>query len=75
MYALIYENTTSGVVMLECCFSSYEEKRRDFLMNQEDIRIREVRRLTGLCAFFACMIRKRYIIDHLPTSPKGEYRI
>ena len=75
MYALIYENKTSGEVILECCFASYEEKRRDFLLNQEDINFREKRTLTGLYAFFACMFHKRYVVDRLPSSPKGEYRI
>lgn len=39
MNAIIYENKTSGTVVLEYHFASAFEKRRLFLDEQEDIRI------------------------------------
>ena len=75
MYAIEYANKTSGVIMVECCFNSYLDKRRLALDEQEDIVVHRYVRLTGIGAFFACMFHKRYQVGYLPSEPKGKYRI
>lgn len=37
MYALIYRNLETGMLIKEYCFASYEEKRRLFLEEQDNI--------------------------------------
>lgn len=76
MWTIKYVNKTSGAIIIECCLWRYCEKRRLFLSEQEDIEILEVRSwdFTPI-TFLLCLFRKSVVIDYLPVSPKGEYRI
>lgn len=75
MWTIKYVNKTSRAIILECLLSWSLEKRRRFLSGQDDIEILEVRSWKGIDAFFLCLFRKSVVIDYLPTTPKGEYRI
>ena len=75
MWTIKYVNKTSGAIIMECWFTGSLEKRRYFLDCQDDIEILEVRSWEGIDAFFLCLFRKSAVIGHVPTRPKGEYRI
>lgn len=75
MWTIKYVNKTSGAIIIECYLYHAFEKRRLFLSEQEDIEILETRSWTGFDAFLCCLFRKSVVIDYLPTTPKGEYRI
>ena len=75
MWTIKYANKTSGEIIVECWLNWSFEKRRYFLSRQDDIEILEVQSWKGIVAFFLCLFRKAVVVDYLPVSPKGKYRI
>ena len=75
--AVMYENKTNpGLVITECGFWNYIERRKAELGNQEDIRIlRTVRAWPTPINLWLCLIRKSCIHDNRPKTPEGKYRI
>lgn len=75
--AIMYENKTNpGLVITECGFWNYIERRKAELGDQEDIRIlRTVRGWPTPINLFWCLIKRQKVYDNRPKTPEGKYRI